>query len=505
VARLGSQQRLFFVAKTSGDKGKSGPKRDPRKARKFFEHAETVADARNYDYAIELYISGLKIDPDNLPKHEALHEVAKRRKVAGGKPAGFMEKLKSGGSSPLEKMLHAEKLWSMDMLNGSHAAAAMEHAVKADQDDEELNLAEVAYWLGSTALDLHAQSGKAKKGDKVLRTLTDNFRAIGAYDKAVDACRHLLRMDQTNSALLQELKDLEAENTMQRGGYGTEAKAEEGGFRKFVRDEDKQKALEQDDSITQLRTRSDEIIARRRAEMEEDPEDLDKRQKLIQALLAKESMEAENEAVDLLKQSHEETGQYRYKVQMGDVQIKQYNRIIRQLRSQLKESPEDPKLKTKYDEARKRQLSFELKEFQERVKNYPTDLSLKFEYGRRLHAASQFDEAIGMFQQAKQDPKHRAVAHQYLGDAYLRKGWLDEAVDTLRQGIEQYQAEDRLGMEMRYTLMNALEQSATKNNDLDQAQEAQKVASQILQTDIGFKDIRERAENLRQLVDKMRG
>lgn len=495
------------MAKKSGDNGKSGPAPDPRKARKFFEHAETVADARNYDYAIELYVSGLRIDPDNLPKHEALHEVAKRRKVAGGKPAGFMQtklgKFKGGGTT-IDKMLQAEKFWAMDMLNAQHATEMMAQAAAADREHESLHMAEVAYWCGSIALELHVQSGKVKKGDPILRALVENFTAIGAYDKAVEACRHLLRMDQTNTPLMQELKNLEAENTMQQAGYGSEEKVEEGGFRKFVRDADKQKALEQDDSITQMRSRSDEIIARRRSELEEDPEDLDKRQKLVDALLAKETHEAESEAVELLKQSWEETGQYRYKVHMGDVQIKQYNRILRQLRAQLKESPDDAKIRGKYDEARKKQLAFELKEFEERVKNYPTDLALKFEYGRRLHAAGQLDEAIGMFQQAKQDPKHRAVAHQYLGDAYLRKEWLDEAVDTLRQGIEQHKAEDRLSMEMRYTLMNALEKSAQKNNDLEQAQEAQKVASQILQTDISYRDIRDRAENLRQLVDQMR-
>ncbi|MEM6853880.1 MAG: hypothetical protein AAF593_05675, partial [Planctomycetota bacterium] len=74
-----------------GEAAASGPSfpRDPRKARKFFDHAETVAEAKNYDYAIEMYINGLRHDPDNMTRHEELLDVAKRRKVGGGKKAGL--------------------------------------------------------------------------------------------------------------------------------------------------------------------------------------------------------------------------------------------------------------------------------------------------------------------------------------------------------------------------------------------------------------------------------
>ena len=74
---------LSFLDKfKGGSKDKSpgdGFKRDARKARRFFEHAETTADARNYDYAIDCYVNGLRHDPDNMAQHEALYEVAKRR------------------------------------------------------------------------------------------------------------------------------------------------------------------------------------------------------------------------------------------------------------------------------------------------------------------------------------------------------------------------------------------------------------------------------------------
>jgi hypothetical protein len=51
--------------------------------------------------------------------------------------------------------------------------------------------------------------------------------------------------------------------------------------------------------------------------------------------------------------------------------------------------------------------------------------------------------------------------------------------------------------------MDALEKSAAKDRNLERAQEAQKIASKILQTDIKFRDIRTRLDNIRALADQL--
>lgn len=485
----------------SKSKGGNDFKRDPRKAQKFLEHAEAVADARNYDYAIECYVNGLKHDPENLAAHQALRDVALRRKVGGGKPAGMGEKLKSGGSSPIDKMLHAEMLWSKDPLNARQMRDVMKWAVESDQADETLNLGEVVYWVGTMVLEANAQSKKPDKS--VYLQARDLFARIQAFDKAVEACKLALRMDPNSDTLRGELKNLEAERTMHEGGYSGGQKVESGGFRNFVRDADKQRALEQDDAIRKTASAADEMIVRRRAELEEDPQDLDRLQKLIDALLQKEEPATEAEAVQLLQQTWDQTGQYRYKLRIGDIRMKQINRKQRELKAQLQEI-DDPDLRKKFEDLSRKRLAFELQEFAERAKHYPTDMGLKFELGKRMYQAKQFDDAIGAFQQAKADPKHRATSHEFLGSCYLQKGWFEEAIDTLRQGIEAHPAtDDRLAMDLRYLLMEALDRSARKNSNVEQAKEAQKTASQILQTDINYRDIRERMDKLRELVDSM--
>lgn len=471
-------------------------KRDPRKAQRFFEHARTVADTGNHDYAIECWISGFRHDPDNIGQHEALYDVAKRRKVKGGKPASFAEKLKSGGKDPIDRMLQAEVLLAKNPTDVTLMTDFMKRCVEADESvGQDINLGEVALWIGTIALEWNQQT---KNDKKTYLTLTELFAAVGQFDKAVEACRHALQQDPGNAVLMQQLKDLEAENSIKAGGYGKRfTEAVRGGM-------EEQRAREEEARVDKTESAVDRMIERRRTEWEEDPQDLDKMQKLVDALAEKQSNESEAEAIKLLNDAWESTGQYRFRVRKGDIQMRQIARYLRGLREKVKQSPDDADLKQKFAESVKKQVAFELNEYTDRCKNYPTDMSLRFELGRRLFAAGQIDDAISAFQQAKSDPKSRAAAHGYLGQCYILREWHEEAIDTLRLGIEAHPlADDKLGKELRYLLMDALEKGAVRTRSIEMAREAQKVGSQILQSELNYRDIRQRVEKIRALVDEL--
>ncbi len=467
---------------------------DPRKAKRFFDHARAVTDGRNYDYAIDCYINGLRFELDNMTAHEALREVSLKRKLAGGKSAGLAEKLKKMGKGTVDRLLHAELLLAKDPLNISHQVELMAYAV-------EVQLPELALWIGGVVLDTGRSNKKPSKA--VYIKARDLFAKLGAFGKAVEACRLAVDLDPENRTLLSELKDFEAERTMQEAGY-SESAGKEGGFRNLVKDMAHQQRLEHEDAITKTASAVDEEIERRRIECEEDPQDTDRLLKLASALVQKETDEAEKEAVKLFKTVLDQTGQYRYKMRVGDIQMKQMNRWLRQIKAKLKNNPNDVAAKKQYQQLLQRKLRFELEEYNERVKNYPTDLGLRFELGKRLFAARKHDEAIGAFQQAKADPKHRIVSLDYLGRCYAAQGWYEEAVDTLRQAIDAYPVtEDPLAMELRYQLMLSLKELAIKNKSVEQAQEAQKIASRVLQTDINYRDIRKQMESVRELVNQL--
>lgn len=485
-----------------GESKPEGVKRDRRKAASFFRHAETVADARNHDYAIELYINGLRHDPDNMDKHEALHEVALRRKVAGGKPPGLTERLTFGSKDKIEKFLHAESLWAKDPLSLVRMLTVMERATEADANEEEYNIGEVAHWIGVMILEKQ-QTDRPPTKDQYLK-LRDLFSTIGAADKALEACRRAMEMAPDDENLSTEYRDLEAEVAMQKGHYG-EQKPEDVDFQKSVRNMDEQRALDQESQLSKTDRAIDEIIERRRQEFEQDPDDLAAREKLVRALLDRHSDETENKAVQLLQEVYEKDNNYRHKVAIGNIRMRQAERKLKSLFDAFQKSKAEED-RTKYKEFYRQKVKYELHEFQERIKQYPTDMRWRFELGRRLVAIKQFDLAIEHLQKAVADPKFRVLAYNLLGQSYLAKEWHEEAVGAFQKALEFHKnPDDRTGLEIRYFLMETLYKAAAESKNADRAREALRVGSEILQIDINYRDIKTRIDSLRQLVKDLQG
>ena len=243
---------IFSFSKSKQtDKSEAGDhqppvKREPRKAVPWFKRAQDVS-ATNHDYAIECFTNGFKQDPDNMNMHELLREVSLKRKVSGGKPAGMMEQMKSGGSDSIDKMVHAERLLAMDPTNPKHARDAMKYAVTANDDYEQFNMGEVANWVGKLAMEFNSQ---AKKPDKAMfLELCELFRTIRVYPESITAAQRALSLSPDDSDLRSFVKDLEAEaySYAQTDGEEDASKID---FRKNIKDADEQTAIQQDQAVT---------------------------------------------------------------------------------------------------------------------------------------------------------------------------------------------------------------------------------------------------------------
>lgn len=478
------------------------PPRDPRKAEAFFRHGRGVAHA-NFEYAIEMFIKGLAHDPDNMRVHEELRDVALRRKVAGGKPAPMSIKLARTGPTALDKMLQTELIWAYDPLNKDMMLNVMERAVEADAvKEEKANIGEVAYFFGEMVFDQNRTSKPLNQGDLIkLATL---FRSLEKYDKAIEAAKYALQMDLDSADLRQFLKDLETERTMAVGGFNDVATG--GNFQASVGNMEKQKEL---DAADRLDTQAvnvvatiEKIIVDLRVQVEAKPEDVDLRNKLVENLLKRDTTEHQNEAITQLELLYKTTGQYRFKFRVGDIKMSQWKRRVAAIKEQREKNAEDPELKAELDEVTRQKNEFELAEFEERTKEYPTEMVYRFELAQRLIQVKRYDEAIGYLQQAQIDPKRKSMCLYLLGYCYRMLGMFEESVDSYRRGVDAHaNPNDKTGLEMRYGLMDALEQRAIKNTDLEAAKEGMKLASQIIQVEFTYKDIRSRLARLRKFIE----
>ena len=84
---------------------------DPRRAKTFFKRGKVVAETGNFDYAIEMFIEGLSLDPDNVDAHQALRDISLRRSARGGRDMGMFARLKMPKASDgKQAMLNAAQL-----------------------------------------------------------------------------------------------------------------------------------------------------------------------------------------------------------------------------------------------------------------------------------------------------------------------------------------------------------------------------------------------------------
>jgi tetratricopeptide (TPR) repeat protein len=96
-----------------------------------------------------------------------------------------------------------------------------------------------------------------------------------------------------------------------------------------------------------------------------------------------------------------------------------------------------------------------------------------------------------VFQNARQDPKYRVDASTYLGRAFMDAGFMDEAVDTMRDAIEIYPIKgDPKSTDMTYYYGRALEAKGDVPAALKQY-------SQVAQWNFNYRDVQARIKNLR--------
>jgi tetratricopeptide (TPR) repeat protein len=444
------------------------------KGKAFFDRADQVAETSNWDFAIEMYVEGIRREPTNLQRgYKPLRDVSLKRKMQGGKGPGMREKMKMGpGKDPVDSAANAAFLMAKDPGNTAYMLNLFKAAMQLEDKD-------LILWIGDLLMEVMNQAKKPNK--QTCLTLSDAFESIKDYRRAIDAANIGLRVTPDDAALEDRIGRLSAEYTIQQGKYD-----QEGSFTKGVKDMDVQKQWMEEDAMVKSAGYLEQKLAKAKAEYEADPTMPGKVNGYVDALLAFDQESYEYEAIDVLDKAYRDTGAYQFKVRIGDIKSKQYARRFRE----MKERGDMDAAK----QVARDQLEFEIEEFAERAQNYPTDLSIKYELGRRQFLKGNFDDAIAALQQAQRDPKRHVIAMNYLGQAFMKKQWWREAVDTFSRVLQTDLTEER-AKELRYNL-------ALCHEHMGNLQAAQDEFSRVAQTDFNFKDVRQRLEDVRKKMEQ---
>lgn len=465
---------------TGGEAEEFSPQ--PEKARKWFEHAKSMADSSNYNSALVYYANGIRLDPKALSAHEAMIEVALKHYAADGKKASAKDVKGVDGSHPVEKFAAAELSWLSNYDSPSLAIKALSAAVEADQ-------LEFAHMIAPRVLVLVSRAKKVSRSQvllvKELSTATSN------WDTAMSAGQLALQMDPTDGALDSELKSLSAQRAMTQGGY-EEAAGKEGGFREFVKDMDKQRQLEQDESIAGVGGSEEEVFERAKAAYEATPESPDVLNRYAQLLRKSGTKESLNTARKIYMKGYESLGEYRFRMNAGDIAISLARENARGLEGEDREAAESGLLK------------LELDEHSDRVEKYPTDRALKYKLGEIAFRSNNTSLAMECFQKSKDEPRLRTRSGHNLGCCFATEGWHSEAVDEFRETLDNLDpTESGLELVIRYDLMESLIELARQEQSGEYAREALEICSGIARKDISYRDIRTRRKELDELCREL--
>jgi len=465
-------------------------------AKDIFQRGEQAARKGNLEYAIELYLQGLTINPKASEERQTLHLLeAKMVESNGGNPAGGVgAKLKSAGKLANIKKLKVQKKWD-------EAIMEIELVLKLQPHNTQL-----LYDLAEMLTHVEARdSAIAMLSDltNIDKTHVESYRKLGNLwteegepKKAIEAWEKLKMYKPDDKEAGKAIRDLSAA-TMVNAVEEKKSATGDDSFRSMLKDEEESADLEQKAKV--LRTDEDRIEAIRfkKEDLRKDPtnsrlwremgalyQDLRKWKHAKAAY--KKALEVNPQdlfAIDRLGTLQES---------IYDEEILALEKKIQELESTEGQEEEIAELSSRLEESRTQSIEFKTGEYKRKVKAHPTDYELKLVYGELLMQGGNFDEAIEQFQKAVKDPKFKVRAQNDMGQCFQKKNVHAIAIAQYEEALKGVADPDSdLAKDIRYNLATASED----NGDYDEALSHYQL---IMATDIGFRDVSSRVDGLMQ-------
>ncbi len=477
----------FFKRNKNDSSPEDAPFRpQPDKARQWFDRGQTMMRSGQTETALIYYATGIALDPENMDGHNGMLKAAIIHRNEKRKRLGKGDLKELGGHPLMAKMAEAEALWMSDLDNGPLAIKALAAAAEAEQEaaGQFLSphvLAIVKVWK--------------KTGKKELVAVMEGCTGVGAWDDAITAGQLAKELDPSDASLDASVKDLSAQRAMAQGGYEN-AIGEDGSFRSFVKDMDKQRELEEEESIAGVGGGSDRVLDRAKKAFKEDassPENINKLGTLLRRQGDGASLKT---AEEVFMVGFKNTGEYRFRMSAGDIRMQRFKQRIRDVKA---EGDDD-----KATALEAQLLAFEAKEYAERAEQYPTDRQIRYHLGEVALRQGDVDTAMGCFQKSKDEPRLRGKAGHLLGRCFAQEGWHAEAIAEYREVLSKIDATDGdLDLLVRYDMMVSLIEKARNESSEELAREALDICSSIARKDITYRDIRERRHEIDALVKSL--
>lgn len=494
---------MFFKFK-KGDGSNDGDKPiqpQPDKAGKFLERAEILAKSSSFDYSLLMFAQGIRFDPANMVAHQHMYEAAVLYIQSGGRGASGKDLRQIDDGSVVGRFAAAEFAWMKDLNNIQMALRMLERAKGVM--DAGLDLTEVGVWAAPKILNLVRMQLRKKPSKSLLLQAMEAFKGVNAWEQALICGDEAYNLDRSDGKLLDELKQITAARAIQQGGYQQNV-GQEGGFRQNIRDADKQRSLEEAENISGNVDIESRNLERARKEYEDNPLSLESIRRYAQFLKRLQTDEGEAKAIEVYEAGFARTSDFALKAAANDIRLGQMRRSVKAMIDQAAAAPDNVAARQAAEAARRQLLETEYADFTERIAKYPTDRKVKADAGRAAFELGKIEDAMALFQAAKEEPRLRVYGAHMLGRCFAAEGWHNEAIGEYREALGAIDATtSEMEQDIRYDLMLSLAALAREERSSAYAKEAVEICSVIMRKDISFRDIRAKRKELDTLLKEI--
>lgn len=421
----------------------------------------------NWDYAIQMYLTCVKLFPDNLTYRQSLRgtEYAKYGKNGTGAKMANMRLMTTRTKI---KKCRMSKDWA-----GVDQAA--EEGLQINPWDPQLNadVGDACTQLGypDVAIFAYEQSREADGTNKdVLRSLAALLEEKGEYKRAVECWQRFLKVEPTSGEARSKITQLDARSVMDRGGYeGAEStrnvRLGAGGQRPGQPADGPGMSIEAD---------------LQRA-IRKEPANKDNYLKLADYYRRESQLE---EAEEQLRKALEVSGNdLSIREILEDVQLDLMKRALLVANEQSRRSPDDESAKQRATDMSAELLKREIEVYAVRVERYPQDMKVKYELATRYMKVRKWALAIPLFQQSRGDPRVKGESLVNLGKCFYYDGKIPLAIRQFEAAFAEITFEDKPDVYKDVYYSAAVLYEKQKN-----VKAAEDCYQKVLEVDYAFRD-----------------
>ncbi|MBA4387768.1 MAG: hypothetical protein C0404_07295 [Verrucomicrobia bacterium] len=441
-----------------------------QRAKDLYNKGSLALERGNFDFAIEVLYSAVEMEPGLVPARKLLR-IAEIRKFRQ-KKSGWLSSMTSSASSlpgylktqalfksnkAEEALVASEALMKVEPLNVRYVKMFVESAVSVGMPNAALQTLELVREFHPN--DIY-----------ILSCMGTLYQKIGRTKSAKECIEKLCEISPNDPEVNKLLKDITAIDSMKVWDDASD-------YRDVIKDKKEAELLEKESKAVTNLNDVDVLIADVMQRIQQEPENMKLYRSAARLYIQKQDFA---QAVALLEKAISlNPGDPELDVALNSARVGQYDFHISEMEKQGRQN--------EAVDLRNQRVQYIFDNLSDRVRRYPNDLKLRYEWGLMLYEHDYVNESIQQLQLAQRSPKHRIRSLYYLALCFKQKKQYDLAHEQLEKAKEESPIMDGTKKDIFYELGCVDELMGQNDRALGYFKE-------IYQVDIGYKDIAQKVE-----------